>query len=79
MGRVRSPPSREPHRTHRNRGPERHRLVHRCRVDRHSHLVGQTETKPSLYRCHGIHGDPSHRVDLCRELETVEGEGRGTD
>ena len=79
MGRVRSPPSREPHRTRRDRGPEGHRLVCRRGMDRHCHLVGQTKAEPSLCRRHGIYGNPPYRVDLCRELEAVEREGRGAD
>ena len=44
MGRIRCPPPREPHRLRRHRSPERYRLVYRRSMDRHRHLVSETET-----------------------------------
>jgi hypothetical protein len=79
MGRVRRPPPREPHRLHRDRSPERHRLVFRCRVDRHSHLVSETETEPSIRCRHRVYGHSSDCLDLRGLLEKAERVRRGSD
>jgi len=79
MGWIRCRPSREPHRSHRDRGTERHRLVCRGRMDRRCHLVGETETEHGIHYRHCIHGYTSYRADLRGDLEKVEKGGRGAD
>ena len=76
MGRIRRPPSRKPHWSNRDRRPERHRLVCRRRVDRHRHLVSETETEHGIHRSHGVHGDTPYRVGLRNDLEKAGREGR---
>lgn len=79
MGRIRRPPFREPHRLNRDRSPEGHRLVLRCRMDRHSHLVSETETEHSLLCRRRVYSDPPDRVDIRGGLAEAERGGRGTD
>lgn len=79
MDRIRRPPPRQSHRPRRHRRPERHRLVYRSRMDRHSHLVSETETEPGIHRRHRVYGHSSHRLDLRRDLEKTERERGGAD
>ena len=79
MGRIRCPPSREPHRPRRNRRPERHRLVYRCRMDRYRHLVSEAETEHGILRSHCIYGDTPYRVGLRGDLEEAKEEGGRAD
>jgi len=79
MGRIRRHPPRESHRLRRDRAPERYRLVHRSRMDRHSHLVSEAETEHGILRRYRVYGNSPHRVDLRDDLEEVERDGGGTD
>jgi len=79
MGRIRRPPFRKPHRPRRNPRPERHRLVYRCRVDRHRHLVSEAETEHSILCSHRVYGHTPYRADLRGDLEKTEEEGRRAD
>lgn len=75
MGRIWCHPAREPHRPHRNRRPERHRLVYRRRVDRHRDLVSETETEHGIFHSRCVYGDTPYRVDLRCNLDEAEEEG----